>query len=96
MTTVSLSDLLDIRDASIRVEKLSAFAKVRIRIRRISLAPARRILLLALLAVTGFVHKQGLVLAGCTAVVISSAMVSAALGFLVTGVAFFYLELRRR
>lgn len=94
MTTVSLSELLSIRDESIRVRPAGRplFAPLLRRLRRISLRPAR----LALLAVLAFVTKHGLVLSGCAALVISAATLSVTAAWIMAGLSLFFLEARRR
>lgn len=92
MTTVSLSDLLNARDESIRIPhaRRSALRTLRIRLH----APAW--LRPALILLATFSAEHGLVLCGCAAVVTSAAMLSIKLGWLVAGLAFFFLEARRR
>ncbi len=96
MTTVTLSDLLDARNESIYVRPRAGFraharrAYVFLRRPRFAwLAP-----LVSLLV--GFVARHALVLFGCAAVVTSACMVSIKLGWLIAGLAFFFLEARRR
>lgn len=90
MTTVSLSELLDIRDESIRVHPRRA--RLRLRIPKVSFAW----LMPVLAFIHSFVHRHGLTLFGCTCIVISAATITPALGWLAAGASFFFLELRRR
>ena len=94
MTTVSLSELLGVRDESLRVtrERRRYAAMILARLRLIDLTPARRALLVSLL----FLSRHTLVLAGCAAMVISAAMITPFLGWLAAGLGFFFLEARRR
>lgn len=66
------------------------------RIRTLSLAPVRRVLLLSVLAVATFLGRHGLVIAGCVAFVLGAAMLSIIAGVFTAGVALFFLEARRR
>lgn len=98
MTTVSLSELLAVRDESIasnRVPRVHPIARAYARLRAIPLAPARRVLALAALAVLGFTVRHALVLAGCSAFVIAAAMLTPIAGWAVAGLALFFLEARR-
>lgn len=90
MTTVSLSELLDIRDESIRVHPRRE--RLRLRIPKVSLAW----LVPVITFIHSFIHKHILTLFGCAAVVTSAAIVSPALGWLAAGASFFFLEARRR
>lgn len=94
MTTVSLSELLSIRDDSLRVtrERRRYGALIMARLRAVDLSPVRRALLVSLL----FLTRHALVLSGCAAVVTAAAMITPALGWLTTGAALFFLEARRR
>lgn len=96
MTTVTLSGLINSRNESLRVAKLSIFAKVRHRLGRLSLAPARRVLLIIVLSIAGFAARHGLPLAGCICIVTGAATLSITAGWITAGVACFFLELRRR
>ena len=94
MTTVSLSELLSIRDESIAVRRAHTPALVSLlrRIRRIDLAPARRLLAVLALLVT----KHGLVLSGCAALVIAASTLSTTAAWIMGGISLFFLEARRR
>lgn len=83
VTTATLSDLIGIRDDSIR-----ARPRRRLRLPRIGLA--------RLAPVLAVLHRHILILFGCAAVVTSAAIVAPALGWLTAGASFFFLELRRR
>lgn len=99
MTTVSLSELMAVRDESIasnRAVRVHPFARAYARLRAVNLAPARRALLLAALAVAAFGSRHALVLAGCSAFVTAAAMISPIAGWAVAGLALFFLEARRR
>lgn len=94
MTTATLSELLGVRDESLRVRpaRTPALTLLRRRIRALDLAPARRALLVSLL----FVSRHGLVLSGCTAVVIAAATLSTTVAWIMVGASMFFLEARRR
>lgn len=94
MTTATLSELLSIRDESLRVRsaRRPMFTLLVRRLRRINLVPARAALLTAL----AFVTKHGLVLSGCTALVIAAGTLSATAAWIMGGVSLFFLEARRR
>lgn len=98
MTTASLSELMAIRNESLaaRPARPSVITRALARARAIDLAPARRALFVSLLAVAGFLSRHALVLGGCSAVVISAAIVAPALGWLALAGALFFLEARRR
>lgn len=95
---VRLADLLDARDASIRVRG-SRITAVLVRARRFWAGRARgagRVLLTFLAFLFGQVHRHGLVLAGLTSFVLAAALYSAIAALCVAGVGFLFLELRRR
>src|SRR5690242_19220785 len=95
MTTVSLSELLNIRDESIKVRsRPSILAHLRA-IRLPRLAPPAWLRPVFML-VAAFVARHILVLSGCASVVTSAAMITPALGWLAAGAALFFLEARRR
>jgi len=99
MTVVSLSDLIRVRDESIasnRAPRTRAFARAYARLRVVNLAPVRRALALAVLAALGFTSRHALVLAGCSAFVTAAAMMTPIAGWIMTGLALFFLEARRR
>lgn len=98
MTTVTLQTLLRERDdaiASIRTRP-SVLTRLRHRLRAIDLHRVLRPLLLAALAVAGFTSRHGLVLAGCCALVIAAATLSATAAWIMTAASLFFLEARRR
>jgi hypothetical protein len=94
MTVVTLNALLHQRDESLKVQPRAR--RIHIRMPAIPITPV----LAALVRFWTFIIRtaihHGLVLSGCTAVVISAAMVAPVLGWLVTGLALFFLEARRR
>lgn len=103
MTTVSLSELLSARDESLAVQR-TALRTVRFAMAR-ALAWMRslgwsgrfaHVVTVVALALAGFLSRHALVLAGCAAFVIAAAMFAAIAGWLVAGVALFFLEARRR
>lgn len=98
MTVVTLSELMRTQRESLaaRPPRPSALARLALRVRRLDLAPARRIALVSLLAVAGFVFRHALVLGGCAATVISAAIIAPSLGWLAVALALFFLEARRR
>lgn len=94
----SLRDLLEARDASLRVRgsRITA-ALARVRRRSTGMATiAGRALLVSVLFLAGQVHRHGLVLAGLASFVLAAALYSPIAALCVAGVAFLFLELRRR
>lgn len=98
MTVTTLSELMAIQRESLaaRPARPSTLARLQRRVRSIDLAPARRIMLVSLLAVAGFISRHALVLGGCSAVVISAAIIAPSLGWLAAAASLFFLEARRR
>lgn len=94
MTTVTLGDLLAARDEGMRVPKTRrrSFAIAWRRIKRINLAPTRALMVV----IATFALRHTLVLAGCSAFVISAAMMSPIAGWATAGLALFFLEARRK
>ncbi len=94
MTTVTLGELLTRRDESMRAPKVRRrpLAIAWRRLKRIDLAPAR----VLMVVIATFALRHTLVLAGCSAFVISAAMMSPIAGWSVAGLALFFLEARRR
>lgn len=95
---VSLQDLLDTRDASIRVSgSHAAAAWVRVR-RQLAgrFGAAGRALLTVVSVLLGQAYRHGLVLAGLTSFVVAAAQHSTIAALITTGVSLFFLELRRR
>lgn len=95
---VALRDLIDARDASIRVRgsRITAtFARAR-RFVAGRAGAVGRVLLAVIAVVLGQVHRHGLVLAGLTSFVAAAALYSAIAALCVAGVGFLFLELRRR
>lgn len=95
---VSLQTLLDARDASLRVRG-SRITAALARARR-SLAGrvgvVGRALFISVLFLAGQAHRHGLVLASLASFVLAAALYSAIAALVVAGVAFLFLELRRR
>lgn len=103
MTTVSLSELLSARDESLAVRRtrpawhsraltwMRAFDWSAVRTGRFA-----HVVTVVVLALAGFLSRHALVLAGCAAFVIAAALLSAVAGWVVAGVALFFLEARRR
>lgn len=96
VTTVSLSELFAARDESLRVQRVSAWVRLAARIRRIDLAPARRLVMLVLLNAMQFMTRHALVLCGCAAIVVGAATISITAAWITAGAALFFLEARRR
>jgi hypothetical protein len=98
MTMATLSELMAIQRESLaaRPARPSALARLGRRVRALDLAPARRAVLVSLLSIAGFSSRHALVLGGCSAVVISAAIVAPALGWLAAAASLFFLEARRR
>ena len=98
MTTVTLAQLLSARDASItlRRERPRWHVRALSRVRATDWKPVAAALLAAVLAVAGFLSRHGLVLGGCASFVIGAAIVTPVAGWIVAGVALFFLEARRR
>jgi len=98
MTTVTLAQLLSARDESIalRRERVRWHVRALARVRAWDVRPAARALLAVVLAVAGLLSKHGLVLGGCASFVIGAAIVTPVAGWIVAGVALFFLEARRR
>jgi len=94
MTTVTLGELLARRDESMRAPKVRRrpLTLVMRRLRKINLAPLRALMVV----ITTFALRHTLVLAGCSAFVISAAMLSPIAGWATAGLALFFLEARRR
>lgn len=94
----SLRDLLEARDASLRVRG-SRITAALARARRIfagRIGVVGRALLISVLFLAGQVHRHGLVLAGLASFVLAAALYSTITALCVAGVAFLFLELRRR
>jgi hypothetical protein len=96
VTTVSLAELLAGRDESLRVRRTPWTLRALSRLRRIDLRPALRALAVVALAVLGFASRHGLVLAGCTALVVCAATLSITAAWGTAAAALFFLEARRR
>lgn len=94
MTTVSLAELLSIRDESIAVRPARRPMLVSLlrRIRRIDLAPARALLTV----LVTLVMKHGLVLSGCAAAVAAASTLSVTATWIMVALSLFFLEARRR
>lgn len=94
----SLRDLLDARDASLRVRGsriTAALARARRAVKGTA-GLAGRALLISVLFLAGQVHRHGLVLAALVSFVLAAALYSMIAALVVAGVAFLFLELRRR
>jgi len=94
----SLRDLLEARDASLRVRG-SRITAALVRARRLvagRAGAAGRALLIAVLFVASQVHRHGLVLAGLASFVLAAALYSPIAALVTAGVSLFFLELRRR
>lgn len=98
MTTVPLSVLLRERDESLMVTRTrpSALRRAMSRARAYDWTPARRALLVSLLAVAGALSRHGLVVAGLAAFVVAAATVSLTLAWVAGGAGLLFLEVRRR
>lgn len=98
MTTVSLHELMTLRDEAIASNRVRPrpFARAYARVRRIDLAPARRRALLVIIRSVMFASAHGLVLAACCSFVIGAATLSPIAGWIMAGVSLLFLELRRR
>jgi len=98
MTTVTLSALLSARDESIALRRERARWHVRAlaRVRALEWKPVMTVLVVAAVAVAGFLSRHGLVLGGCASFVIGAAIVTPVAGWITAGVALFFLEARRR
>lgn len=88
---MTLATLRRARDESL-VYRPSLAARLRIRLPRISLAPAGRLLLIVLT----FALRHALVVAGCTASVIAASTLSVTAAWIMTAASLFFLEARRR
>lgn len=98
MTTVPLSVLLRGRDESLMVTRTRrpALRRALSQVRAYDWTPARRALLVSLLAVAGVLSRHGLVVAGLAAFVIAAATVSLTLAWAAGGAGLLFLEVRRR
>lgn len=101
MTTVTLAELLSVRDESIALRRPSrawrfAMARIVARGHALNWKPARAALMAAVLSLAGFLSTHVLVIAGCAAFVIGAAIVAPVAGWIVAGAALFFLEARRR
>jgi uncharacterized membrane protein YhaH (DUF805 family) len=94
VSTATLSELLGARNESLyaRPAHEPALTLLIRRLRRIDLSPARRALLALLLVIT----KHGLVLSGCTALIIAASTLSVTATWIMVAISMFFLEARRR
>jgi hypothetical protein len=94
VSTATLSELLGVRAESLyaRPAREPALTLLIRRLRRIDLSPARRALLAFLLVIA----KHGLVLSGCTALIIAASTLSVTATWIMVAISMFFLEARRR
>jgi hypothetical protein len=97
MTTVSLSELLSMRDESLAVSPArpdwisAAWRRVRLSWRVVAARVA-----LAVLTLAALLQRHGLVLAGLASFVIAASIVSALAAWIMAGVSLLFLEVRRK
>lgn len=92
---VSLAALLERRDASIAIERPSAFSRGIAAIRGKAVS-ARTTLIALVLVLAGLTSRHGLVLAGLAAFTFAAAQHSTTAALITGGIGAFFLELRRK
>ena len=98
MTTVSLAELLSARDESLALRREQGRWQARALswVRALKWKPVATALMVAVVAVAGFLSRHGLVLGGCASFIVGATIVTPVAGWIVAGVALFFLEARRR
>jgi len=98
MTTVSLSELLSLRDDSLAVAPVrpSRVAAAWRRVRSLGWSVAAARVAMAVVTLAALLNRHGLVLAGLASFVVAASLVSALAAWIVAGVSLLFLEVRRK